>query len=225
MYRLSFLQLVRPVPLLQRPSAQPNSSPGVSLPAPNTAANERPFTSPSTPQQTDSVNAEPQRKDSWPSRSFQFIGGPLKGMQRAGPLLPRRKRHADGVVEAAAAADAAAPKKFLGLGINVWSKIIPLGLMFFCILFNYTILRDTKVCRNVCCWCGQQSLAFCVPCLSRIRLVACMEMSFATETCLGRTLNCLAEPIEQLPAPQLQSQLINIMGYRAVLTALFQTNT
>jgi len=25
-----------------------------------------------------------------------------------------------------------------------WQKIIPLGLMFFCILFNYTILRDTK---------------------------------------------------------------------------------
>lgn len=24
-------------------------------------------------------------------------------------------------------------------------KLLPLGLMFFCILFNYTILRDTKV--------------------------------------------------------------------------------
>lgn len=24
-------------------------------------------------------------------------------------------------------------------------KLVPLGLMFFCILFNYTILRDTKV--------------------------------------------------------------------------------
>jgi ATP:ADP antiporter, AAA family len=23
-------------------------------------------------------------------------------------------------------------------------KLLPLGLMFFCILFNYTILRDTK---------------------------------------------------------------------------------
>lgn len=28
-----------------------------------------------------------------------------------------------------------------------WSKILPLGAMFFCILFNYTILRDTKVRR------------------------------------------------------------------------------
>lgn len=25
-------------------------------------------------------------------------------------------------------------------------KLMPLGVMFFCILFNYTILRDTKVC-------------------------------------------------------------------------------
>ena len=32
------------------------------------------------------------------------------------------------------------------LGIPfTWQKIIPLGFMFFCILFNYTILRDTKV--------------------------------------------------------------------------------
>ena len=29
-------------------------------------------------------------------------------------------------------------------------KLIPLAGMFFCILFNYTILRDTKVCVCVC---------------------------------------------------------------------------
>ncbi|KAF5187708.1 ADP,ATP carrier protein 1 protein [Thalictrum thalictroides] len=34
--------------------------------------------------------------------------------------------------------------KFLGIEIVTLKKIIPLGLMFFCILFNYTILRDTK---------------------------------------------------------------------------------
>mmetsp|Transcript_22221 Transcript_22221/g.48531 ORF Transcript_22221/g.48531 Transcript_22221/m.48531 type:complete len:578 (+) Transcript_22221:158-1891(+) len=34
--------------------------------------------------------------------------------------------------------------RFLGYTSLTWSKIIPLGLMFFCILFNYTILRDTK---------------------------------------------------------------------------------
>jgi AAA family ATP:ADP antiporter len=46
----------------------------------------------------------------------------------------------------AAASDAPEPEKtFLGYSGFTWSKIIPLGLMFFCILFNYTILRDTKV--------------------------------------------------------------------------------
>ena len=35
--------------------------------------------------------------------------------------------------------------KFLGYTSLTWSKIVPLALMFFCILFNYTILRDTKV--------------------------------------------------------------------------------
>ena len=33
----------------------------------------------------------------------------------------------------------------LGIAAITWQKIIPLGFMFFCILFNYTILRDTKV--------------------------------------------------------------------------------
>ncbi|MBA0850334.1 hypothetical protein Goshw_028497 [Gossypium schwendimanii] len=34
--------------------------------------------------------------------------------------------------------------KFLGIELVTLKKIIPLGFMFFCILFNYTILRDTK---------------------------------------------------------------------------------
>ncbi|KAF1869874.1 hypothetical protein Lal_00017451 [Lupinus albus] len=34
--------------------------------------------------------------------------------------------------------------KILGIELTTLKKIIPLGLMFFCILFNYTILRDTK---------------------------------------------------------------------------------
>ncbi|KAE9600504.1 hypothetical protein Lal_00045406 [Lupinus albus] len=34
--------------------------------------------------------------------------------------------------------------KILGIEITTLKKIIPLGFMFFCILFNYTILRDTK---------------------------------------------------------------------------------
>ena len=39
--------------------------------------------------------------------------------------------------------EAEAPK-FMGIEIVTLKKIVPLGLMFFCILFNYTILRDTK---------------------------------------------------------------------------------
>ncbi|CAM6098466.1 unnamed protein product [Calypogeia fissa] len=35
-------------------------------------------------------------------------------------------------------------KKYFGLELITIKKVIPLGLMFFCILFNYTILRDTK---------------------------------------------------------------------------------
>ena len=34
--------------------------------------------------------------------------------------------------------------KILGIEVDTMKKILPLGLMFFCILFNYTILRDTK---------------------------------------------------------------------------------
>jgi AAA family ATP:ADP antiporter len=66
----------------------------------------------------------------------------IKGL----PQLPARV-----VKVQAAAADSAKPvlaaaeeKKFLGVSTFTWQKIIPLGLMFFCILFNYTILRDTK---------------------------------------------------------------------------------
>ncbi len=52
--------------------------------------------------------------------------------------------------EAAAAADGqplfAEPEKpkIFGVDSSTLKKIVPLGLMFFCILFNYTILRDTK---------------------------------------------------------------------------------
>lgn len=49
----------------------------------------------------------------------------------------------------AAAGGAALPaetpkKKILGIDAVTFKKVVPLGLMFFCILFNYTILRDTK---------------------------------------------------------------------------------
>ncbi|CAO1948501.1 unnamed protein product [Urochloa humidicola] len=76
------------------------------------------------------------------------------------PFLPRRDailgngflRRRAAAPQAAAAAAAAVPapqpeeatKKFLGIDVKTLKKIVPLGLMFFCILFNYTILRDTK---------------------------------------------------------------------------------
>ncbi|CAD6230626.1 unnamed protein product [Miscanthus lutarioriparius] len=72
-------------------------------------------------------------------------------------FLKRRAASAGGDVSfraQAAAASAAVPApapqpeesstKFLGIDVKTLKKIVPLGLMFFCILFNYTILRDTK---------------------------------------------------------------------------------
>ncbi|XP_051147781.1 plastidic ATP/ADP-transporter-like [Andrographis paniculata] len=65
------------------------------------------------------------------------------------PLLNRHNK-SHSVRTAAAAAAAAAdglPKesgKLLGIELETLKKIVPLGIMFFCILFNYTILRDTK---------------------------------------------------------------------------------
>uniref|UniRef100_A0A1D1Z826 ADP,ATP carrier protein n=1 Tax=Anthurium amnicola TaxID=1678845 RepID=A0A1D1Z826_9ARAE len=57
------------------------------------------------------------------------------------------RRHPQPCAAVPAAADGggvAEPKKVLGVDVVTLKKIIPLGLMFFCILFNYTILRDTK---------------------------------------------------------------------------------
>mmetsp|Transcript_7738 Transcript_7738/g.25937 ORF Transcript_7738/g.25937 Transcript_7738/m.25937 type:complete len:629 (-) Transcript_7738:96-1982(-) len=62
-----------------------------------------------------------------------------------GPVLPARRRPV-AVRAQAAAGGSLVPeeKKYLGSSVDTLQKIIPLGLMFFCILFNYTILRDTK---------------------------------------------------------------------------------
>lgn len=53
------------------------------------------------------------------------------------------KAEAASAGEGDTAAISASPKIF-GVEVTTLKKIIPLGLMFFCILFNYTILRDTK---------------------------------------------------------------------------------
>jgi len=73
------------------------------------------------------------------------------GLQN-GTLVNRKSRHICRASQAIAAdaggSDAQefvpASKKFLGVEIITLKKVIPLGLMFFCILYNYTILRDTK---------------------------------------------------------------------------------
>ncbi|GIL54861.1 hypothetical protein Vafri_10553 [Volvox africanus] len=63
------------------------------------------------------------------------------------PFVPKpmeKKVLAPAPQSAASDAPAPEPKKFLGFEPLTWAKILPLGAMFFCILFNYTILRDTK---------------------------------------------------------------------------------
>ncbi|KIY98283.1 ADP,ATP carrier protein 2 [Monoraphidium neglectum] len=68
------------------------------------------------------------------SRPFLAERQPAKRAENVGPAQ-------------ASSGDVPAPgegKKILGYDVFTWQKIIPLGAMFFCILFNYTILRDTK---------------------------------------------------------------------------------
>ncbi|RWW08044.1 hypothetical protein GW17_00028541 [Ensete ventricosum] len=67
-----------------------------------------------------------------------LLGKPRKApVFRAGAAIP-----ADGAGLVEAEGDK--KPKFLGVDITTLKKIVPLGIMFFCILFNYTILRDTK---------------------------------------------------------------------------------
>jgi AAA family ATP:ADP antiporter len=82
-------------------------------------------------------------------RSGRFDGGILPSGLGIG--LPTVRAQA---ASAAAAAEDGAlpsqnvitttPKKFFGVETTTLKKVLPLGFMFFCILFNYTILRDTK---------------------------------------------------------------------------------
>ncbi|KAJ4915880.1 hypothetical protein Rs2_01430 [Raphanus sativus] len=51
---------------------------------------------------------------------------------------------AEAAASAAAAGEGDSTPKVFGVEVTTLKKIVPLGLMFFCILFNYTILRDTK---------------------------------------------------------------------------------
>lgn len=77
-----------------------------------------------------------------------FLAGSV-GSSRLQLRRPVVKRAAHVAVAASsAAAQAQDPDEkpgFLGIATITWKKIVPLGFMFFAILFNYTILRDTKV--------------------------------------------------------------------------------
>ncbi len=81
-----------------------------------------------------------------PSQFGNRLPGGLLQLRRQAPRRP-----APVVVSASSsAAVPAIPEEdkkpgFMGIAPITWKKIVPLGFMFFCILFNYTILRDTKV--------------------------------------------------------------------------------
>ncbi|OAY77595.1 ADP,ATP carrier protein 1, chloroplastic [Ananas comosus] len=75
-------------------------------------------------------NRPPTSDDNNPIRSFY---------EREKPLPLHLCRAGAGVID-----DGNNPTKFLGVEVSTLKKIVPLGVMFFCILFNYTILRDTK---------------------------------------------------------------------------------
>ncbi|XP_050232038.1 plastidic ATP/ADP-transporter [Mercurialis annua] len=96
-------------------------------------------------------------------RLFATKPNPLSGLSLSSNGLPKfqsfvskpigfpSKDRNFGVCKAEAAAAEGQPlfgepekAKLLGVEVETLKKIIPLGLMFFCILFNYTILRDTK---------------------------------------------------------------------------------
>ena len=70
----------------------------------------------------------------------------LGALQMQRPAVQRKAPVAATAQAAAIPAEDEDPAKgFLGIPKITWKKIVPLGFMFFCILFNYTILRDTKV--------------------------------------------------------------------------------
>ncbi|XP_010417726.1 PREDICTED: ADP,ATP carrier protein 1, chloroplastic [Camelina sativa] len=79
-------------------------------------------------------------------KKFQTFEPTLQGIS-----ISHKERSTDFICKAEAATagegegdSAAASPKIFGVEVTTLKKIIPLGLMFFCILFNYTILRDTK---------------------------------------------------------------------------------
>lgn len=75
--------------------------------------------------------------------NFQAGASGLSSLRLQKPLVQQRAAPSAATAQAAAVAPEDKPG-FLGIAPITWRKIVPLGFMFFCILFNYTILRDTK---------------------------------------------------------------------------------
>merc|ERR1719387_2930465 len=78
------------------------------------------------------------------STSLMAHGGGTRGWGRTELTAPPTPSEGRVALLAAAGAEASEEGKFLGMTGKEAKKIVPLGMMFFCILFNYTILRDTK---------------------------------------------------------------------------------
>lgn len=99
--------------------------------------------------------ARPRRPPAAPPRAPAAAPRPSLAPSPAAPQLARPAPAPVGIPHlpirlptppaAAAGSPAADDGKILGATPDTWKKIGALGFMFFCILFNYTILRDTKV--------------------------------------------------------------------------------
>ncbi|XP_030525175.1 plastidic ATP/ADP-transporter-like [Rhodamnia argentea] len=96
------------------------------------------------------LSIKPNNLSAFPlsTNGFQKFNGVIS---RPGEIYQKNRTFHICKAEAAAAGADGQPvfgeaekPKFLGIEPVTFKKIVPLGLMFFCILFNYTILRDTK---------------------------------------------------------------------------------
>ena len=79
---------------------------------------------------------------------------PRRPMLARRPLVasPTPSSSSSSAAKASLAADGSSGDKLLGVEKTTLVKVMALGAMFFSILFNYTILRDTKVSRSWVGW-------------------------------------------------------------------------
>jgi AAA family ATP:ADP antiporter len=89
-----------------------------------------------------SASARPQAV--MPLKSAFHAGGVGTNCLRARQPAAKRAAPVAATAMSSAALDPDEQPGFLGIPNITWKKIVPLGFMFFAILFNYTILRDTK---------------------------------------------------------------------------------